>query len=207
MPTRQRLLREGLRLFATRGFAETTVGEIEAAAGLQPRRGALYRHFRSKEALLQAAVADSNASARDAAGEFSSLPVADPRALALLVGGWMLERLDDEEHISRMLEREGDRLADLRDGYRTGTDAGFAAASQVIAHYLHRHRPEADADAIGVELLGGLINFRRSAWTLGASPLGLDDERFLEGFADLFAMIVTNAPRDEARNPARPSGR
>src|SRR5690348_7783062 len=54
-PTKQRLLEAGVRLFAANGFRETTVGEIEAAAGLEPRRGALYRHFESKEALLDAA--------------------------------------------------------------------------------------------------------------------------------------------------------
>jgi len=173
-----------------------------AAAGLQPRRGALYRHFPSKEALLQAAVADSNASARDAAGEFSSLPAADPRALALLVGRWMLTRLDSQETITRILEQEGDRLAGIRDDYRAGTDACFTAASHVIAHYLQQHRLEvdADADAIGVALLGGLINFRRSTWTLGASPLSLDDDRFLAGFADLFAMIITNSPHETESN-------
>ena len=43
--TRQRLLDEGMRLFAERGFRATGVGDIEAAAGLQPRRGALYKHL------------------------------------------------------------------------------------------------------------------------------------------------------------------
>jgi hypothetical protein len=36
-----------------------------------------------------------------------------------------------------------------------------------------------------------VINFRRSAWTLGASPLVLDDDRFLNEFLDLFAVLVS----------------
>jgi AcrR family transcriptional regulator len=84
--TRERLLREGLRLFAEHGFAGTSVGAIEAAAGLQPRRGALYRHFASKEALLAAAVQRYNDLSREAAGTFTQVAVEDPRELAMAVG-------------------------------------------------------------------------------------------------------------------------
>ena len=45
-----------MRIFAEKGFVAATVGEIEDAAGLQPRRGALYNHFESKEALLRSAI-------------------------------------------------------------------------------------------------------------------------------------------------------
>src|SRR3954468_19561483 len=55
-PTRDRLIAAALDLFADKGFRATTVGQIEAAAGLVPRRGGLYNHFPSKEALLEAAV-------------------------------------------------------------------------------------------------------------------------------------------------------
>ena len=54
--SRDKLLAQGLRLFAERGFDAVSVGEIEQAAGLVPRRGAMYRHFASKDALLEAVV-------------------------------------------------------------------------------------------------------------------------------------------------------
>ena len=50
--TRQRLVAEAMRLFGEQGYAATTVAEIEAAAGLSPGSGSLYRHFPSKQALL-----------------------------------------------------------------------------------------------------------------------------------------------------------
>src|SRR5215218_9307673 len=53
--TADRIVDEGLRLFAENGFQGTTVGEIERRAGLTPRAGALYKHFPSKEAVLEAA--------------------------------------------------------------------------------------------------------------------------------------------------------
>src|SRR5947209_7757695 len=46
--TRDRLVVEAMRLFAERGFRATTVGDIEAAAGLVPRSGGLYKHFAPK---------------------------------------------------------------------------------------------------------------------------------------------------------------
>ena len=51
--------------------------------------------------------------------------------------------------------------------------------------------PEMDADTVGVAILSRIINFQRSAWALGASPLGLDDDRFLNGSLDLFAVLVS----------------
>ena len=51
-PTRQRIIAEAMRLFGEQGYAATTVAQVEAAAGLSPGSGSLYRHFPSKRALL-----------------------------------------------------------------------------------------------------------------------------------------------------------
>jgi AcrR family transcriptional regulator len=51
--TRDRIKEAALPLFAERGFAATSIAAIETAAGLAPRAGAFYRHFPSKEALLE----------------------------------------------------------------------------------------------------------------------------------------------------------
>ena len=51
--TRERLKRAALSLFTEGGFVATSIGAIESAAGLAPRAGAFYRHFKSKEALLE----------------------------------------------------------------------------------------------------------------------------------------------------------
>src|SRR5438067_9126423 len=93
-PTKQRLLAEGVRLFADKGFRETTVGEIEAAAGLEPRRGALYRHFPSKEALLEAALEQHLRTVADAGTAVDEPPTGDVRTEALVMGRWLLDELD-----------------------------------------------------------------------------------------------------------------
>src|SRR5947209_20041897 len=65
---RDRLLAEALRLFAAKGYAATSVADIQRASGLAPGSGALYKHFGSKRELLEAAVAyriDSIVAARE----------------------------------------------------------------------------------------------------------------------------------------------
>lgn len=54
--TRERLVTEAMRLFSTHGYEATSISQIEAAAGLTAGSGALYHHFKSKEALLDAGI-------------------------------------------------------------------------------------------------------------------------------------------------------
>ena len=59
--TKARILDKALGLFATKGFRATTVRDIAASVGL--RQGALYNHFASKDAILEALVGDLMSSA------------------------------------------------------------------------------------------------------------------------------------------------
>src|SRR5579862_8137657 len=54
--TRDRILDAALDVFAEEGFAGATISEVERRVGLAAGTGSLYRHFSSKEELLQAAV-------------------------------------------------------------------------------------------------------------------------------------------------------
>src|SRR3712207_3652118 len=115
--TRQRLLDEGLRLFAQRGFRRTTVGEIEEAAGLSPRSGGLYKHFRSKQELLAAAV-ERHLHEIETIGEVLELmPLGDLRAELTLLARWILGDLERHRELFLVLEKEGADLRELRDRY------------------------------------------------------------------------------------------
>jgi AcrR family transcriptional regulator len=50
--TKEKIKNAAAQLFVEKGFARTSIGEIESAAGLAPRAGSFYRHFQSKEDLL-----------------------------------------------------------------------------------------------------------------------------------------------------------
>lgn len=185
-PTKQRLIEAGVRLFAEQGFRETTVGQIEEAVGLVPRRGALYRHFPSKEALLQAALEAHLGAINEAGAALAELPLTDMRTEAIAVGRWLFAELDAEAPMVRILEQDGDRLPELRDMFRQRVvDAGYLATAQLARRWLGDASNWIDVDAVAVVLLGSLVNFRRSTWTFGHTPLNMDPEAFLAAWADL----------------------
>jgi AcrR family transcriptional regulator len=196
VPTRQRLLREGLRLFARQGFAGTSVGDIEVAAGLKPRRGALYRHFQSKEALLEEAVTQLSPMVQQGEMAFTDIPPGvAPGDFGLLVGRWILTNLDTSRDMTHIIERDGDMLPAARAELLAGSNAGFHTASNALRVWADAAGLEIDTDAFAVVLVGALVNFRRSTWTLGSTPIGLDDERIIQSFATLFAMLVDTTKR------------
>jgi hypothetical protein len=72
--------------------------------------------------------------------------------------------------MTRILEREGERLEGLRDRFRAAADAGFLAVSSLIEGWARAARLELDPQAAAAVLVGAVVNFRRSAWTLGRRP-------------------------------------
>lgn len=54
--TRDQLIAAAAQLFSERGVKATSTGEIQRAVGLAPGSGALYKHFSSKDELLEAVV-------------------------------------------------------------------------------------------------------------------------------------------------------
>lgn len=197
-PTRQRLLDEGLRLFAERGFRATAVGDIEAAVGLQPRRGALYKHYPSKQALLEAAVRSHlDRAARDAS-EIGDLDIppevwadrAQQQVIVMALGRWFLDAMDRLEDLTRVVEHDGPRLpglvAELKDGM---VDLSYRVAARLIGTLA----PDVeDPEATAFVVLGPLVALRRTAWTFGSSPLGLDDDRALTAWTA--AVVAALAP-------------
>lgn len=190
--TRDRLIEATLRLVAERGFDGVSVGDIESGAGLAPRSGALYKYFESKLAVLEAGLERHLASIVEAELDLADSPVADPLAEIDVVVRWLLDELDRERTITHVIEREGDRLPDLRDRMREGvSERGYRMAAAAIERWAPATAGRAvDRDALAVLLIGGLINLRRSTWTFGAPPLGLDDERLVRSFVGLAAALL-----------------
>jgi AcrR family transcriptional regulator len=59
--TKQKILDSSLKLFSTKGYKATTMRDIAAEVGV--RQGAIYNHFKSKEAILERLIADLTDSA------------------------------------------------------------------------------------------------------------------------------------------------
>ena len=168
------------------------MGEVEAAAGLEPRRGALYRHFPSKEALLEAALEQHLEALPEAGSGADELPADTTRDEELAIGRWLLSELDRERAIVRILEQDGERLPELRDRFRLSlVEPGYVIAADLARRWLGKRAATVDVEALSAVLLGGLINYRRSTWTFGDTPASLDEDRFLASWADLCSASAT----------------
>jgi AcrR family transcriptional regulator len=191
-----------MRLFAERGFRATAVGDIEAAAGLQPRRGALYKHFPSKQNLLEAAVTRHLERAASGATEIGDLDVsglggdrAHLRPVVAGLGRWFLAEMDRMEDLTRVLEHEGRRMGDLTAAVKADiVDLSYRTAARVISAVAPG---AADPQATAVIFLGALVALRRTAWTFGAAPLALDDDRALTAWTELVLAGVVGGGRLE----------
>jgi AcrR family transcriptional regulator len=192
VPTRQRLIDATLTLVAERGFAAVGVGDIEAGAGLAPRSGALYKYFDSKLEVLEAAVEQHLAAIGDVEADVVDPPVTDVATQVDALVRWLFVELDRERTITHVIEREGDRLPELRDRMKEGvSDRGYKVAAAFIERWAETTSPAPlDNEALAVILVGAIINLRRSTWTFGTAPLGIDDERFIATFIALSTALV-----------------
>src|SRR5206468_10882630 len=105
--TRDRLLDEAMRLFGERGYAATSVAEIERSAGLTPGAGGLFHHFPNKEAVLEAGIERQLArleAVRQIRGAIP--PLGDLRAELTLVARYVFLELEEEQELLRVLVSE-----------------------------------------------------------------------------------------------------
>ena len=103
-PTRDVLIDAALGLFAAEGYRGTTIRKIEQAAGLTPGAGGMYRHFKSKEELLMAAMKRYQA---DVAADIAKIPgmldLGDVRAELLLAAKLSREFNERNDALLRVL--------------------------------------------------------------------------------------------------------
>lgn len=187
--TRERLLTVAMELFGRQGFRMTTIAQIEAAAGLSAGAGGLYRHFPSKDALLAAGLRQQIAS-----GQQLIAFIEDPRLLTTLpleesllqVARAGLVRLQQERDLNRLLLRDLAAFPDLLEEVR---QQELARVFGVLVQWLRaQHPPEGlDVDALASVLMGAVSHYWVLADIFGASPHGIEAERYLRTLAQIAA--------------------
>ena len=214
----ERIVEAGITLFSDRGFKGTTVGELERAAGLTPRAGALYKHFPSKEAVLEAAFERHVAEVEALHSAIELMPLGDLRAELTLLARFGMQTLVRERALRRIVITEGDRFPELKRRYRERVVdrsyeevIGFISL-KIAAGRVPRLRRRGRRGRHGRRAAGLQRRVRR----LRAPPGGRDEERFIAAVVDA-AMALAEAPptrrertgRDEDRaardrDPLRP---
>jgi AcrR family transcriptional regulator len=189
--TRERLIEAAMELFADRGYRNTTVGDIEAKAGLAPRSGALYQHFGSKEELLRAGVHKRIAELEEVVSVMDLLPLADLRSELIMLGRWNLQDLTRRESLHRLVRQEGDVFPGLKDEVR---EAIHDQPHRQVARWIQRMAEESGIEDLDYEVLalimaGSMGHFRMLESIYGQKPLGVDDDRFLKGWVEVCLAI------------------
>jgi AcrR family transcriptional regulator len=114
--TRERLLNAAFAMFLDKGYEGTAITDIERRVGLKPGTGGFYRHFRSKEELLDAAVArEVSRCMEDIGRERAALYLPDdPREQMAVAARQVLRDLRRFDSLFRLMVAERDRVPELR---------------------------------------------------------------------------------------------
>jgi AcrR family transcriptional regulator len=187
-PTRDRLVTEAMRLFGEQGYQATSITQIEAAAGLAPGSGALYHHFKSKEALLEAGI-DRQLDRRRAMHDIRTLfaGLGDLRIELTMLGRYVLTVLDEETQLLQIAARTPpDQSPRLNNAYAALVDGLSAEVADWIkgwAPKISKHDATAIA-AVGVDALLG----RRATHAVFRMPaMDMQDEDFIAEWTAMLA--------------------
>lgn len=183
--TRQRIVDEATRLFAARGYAATSVADIQLSCGLAAGSGALYKHFPSKKALLEEIVRQHLSSISDGREEAGELPE-DPREALQLVGRLIWVAMEHDRDPLRIILRELDQFPDLLERMWQGVLGGlYRRAAEWIRDGVERgSMTVADPDASAAVLLASLTYYRILDALIGHTPGDVPEARFLAAWVE-----------------------
>jgi len=189
-----------MELFAERGFTGTSVGEIERAANLAPRSGALYQHFKGgKQELLRCAIEHELRAIDELDSVMEMLPLGDLRAEFTLLARWNLGSLERRSALARFVRRDVTRLPpDLRDEL---FDRLVGQPYERIVDWLNERfagaaeRP--DVPALALVLVESISAYHSLRRTFARTPDSVDDERFIAAWTETALAVARRYGIDE----------
>lgn len=192
--TRQRLLDVALELFASNGFAGTSMRALARAAGL--RESSIYNHFAGKDELYQSVIGQWGPAEfveRLRSAEYRAL-AGDPVAFLQLCTHHLVERwMDPREHLfAAMIAKEGpDSL-----GQRSFNQALFRDEIDLMADYFRQFAETngmiaPDPTETARMFTAGLVQIRRDHFTSPAQmPSRAEIEAAVNRYTVNFIAIV-----------------
>ncbi len=189
---RDRLLGEALTLFAAKGYAATSVADIQRASGLAPGSGALYKHFASKRELLEAAVAyriDSIVAAREA---YDAGDRRDVEQAVRTAGRLIWDNLKQSEDLLKVMLREPDELRDLDEKtWQVITDNAYQRFADELAASNRSGRTSIpDPEAAAAVAIGSLSYAATLQALTGRSPGNIEDDRYFEAWVNQTVSVL-----------------
>jgi AcrR family transcriptional regulator len=174
-----------IELFAERGFDGTSVGELERTAGLAPRSGALYQHFKGgKQELLRCAIEHELRAIDELGSVMEMLPLGDLRAEFTLLARWNLGSLERRSALARFVRRDVGRLPpQWRDElYDRLVGQPYEQILEWLQSRSAAERP--DLPALALVLVESISAYHSLQRTFGRTPGSVDDERFIAAWTE-----------------------
>ena len=191
--TRERIVTEALKLFARRGFRGTTVGEIEQAAGLAPRAGGLYKHFRSKEEVLEAGIERHVSEFESMRSALEMLPLGDLRSELTLMARWGLAELREEQQLMKIVQKDGDQFPKLAAEVHERIIAPGHREAVTVFERLFGDRPLANLEALAAVAVESLVAYRIEESMFGSPPGGVAEDDFIEAWVQVWLTFADAA--------------
>lgn len=189
-----------MRLFAQQGYARTSIAQIEKTVGLRPGSGGLYRHFASKEAILEAGIASALSASDEARAAVDRLPRDDQRGALKLVAKASLRLLDRDRDLTAILFKDLDQFPSLRDEVR---ERWIQSSYDTMAAILrHTGSASGDYEAHAAVALGSLVLYHVLQVVLGEPPGRISERRFLAAWLDRFAPAKSGGRSNSTRRKA-----
>lgn len=192
MKPKERIRLAARKCFAAKGYAGTTIADIEQAAGYKPGSGGLYRHYDSKTTILEAVIDAEIASNNAAIVDVATPPAdADPVEVLEQVVRRGLAQLDRQSDLMRILFADLDRFPELLAKVRTEvTETTYRDFSNRLssAHAIGLI-PKLDFDATTILALGSVVDFKIKQHVLGFTPLDVDEDRLVKSWVHIFAKL------------------
>ncbi|MCV6990757.1 TetR/AcrR family transcriptional regulator [Mycobacterium timonense] len=198
--TRERLVSEAMRLFSAKGFEATSVSQIEAAAGLAAGSGALYRHFKSKDALLNAGIdrqLDRRHAMRDIRALFAGL--GDLHAELTALGRYLLSVIDEEAQLLQIAARTpAGRSARLDTAYAALIDGLNVELADWITAWAP-HLAPGQCKVLAALGINGILG-TRVATNLFHQPeaRSIPDDQYISEWTAVLTARIQSLQRDDA---------
>lgn len=187
-PTRDRLVTEAMRLFGEQGYQATSITQIEAAAGLAPGSGALYHHFKSKGALLEAGI-DRQLDRRRAMHDIRTLfaGLGDLRIELTMLGRYVFTVLDEETQLLQIAARTPpDQSSRLSNAYAALIDGLHAEVADWIKGWVPKI-DDRDAKAIATIGVDALLGKRSTNTVFRMPATDMQDEHYIAEWTAMLA--------------------
>lgn len=182
-----------LKLFIDKGYTRTTIADIEAAAGLVPRAGAFYRHYRGKAELAAEIGEASVLETRERLGFEGALPLGDTRAELILIAKGYREAADRQAEVAGLIY-EVRHLKPIRDlVQRVDREIMESITGWLATKRLGRGMSHPELISLGLAVFGGWTFYLEKRGS-GIFPRQLTDDFALERWSDFWARILDGSP-------------